>query len=143
MDEDKYYLCHSGVNGCFVEGKSDIKKMVVIYFEEAYKRRNIDCVEDQIWGRDPYPTMFNEASNEEFYNAINQEDILPILKTFTRDKRLGPDAWTVELFLQFYDTMGLELLSMVEESRVAGHITPEINSTYIARIPKMEDMKTF
>jgi hypothetical protein len=68
--------------------------------------------------------------------AATKEEILEILRGFAKDKSLGPDGWTVEFFLFFFELVGQDLLDMVEDSRVRGKVINPINSTFIALIPK-------
>jgi hypothetical protein len=62
---------------------------------------------------------------------------------FKHDKSLGPDGWTVEFFIQFFDLVWGDLIEMVEESRLRGFITGGLNSTFLALIPKVNKLLTF
>ena len=59
------------------------------------------------------------------------------LKRFSKDKRLGPNGWNVELYLHLFELLGKELVEEIEESRVAGLIPDNLNSTYLTLIPKV------
>jgi len=109
---------------------------MVNFFEHAYKTKDSNGIDNQIWTSNSYPTMFDSTKNEDLYKAVDLEEVHTVLKSFTKDKFPGPDGWTIALFLFFFDLMGLDLVRMVEESRVGGHITVVINSTYIVLIPK-------
>jgi len=61
--------------------------------------------------------MFTKVDNEVINKPITMEQISKVLHSFSRDKYLGLDRWTVEILLHFLDIMGNDLLSMVEESR--------------------------
>ena len=65
------------------------------------------------------------------------------LKSFNKDKSPGPDGWPVEFFLAFFDILGIELVNVVEASRMEGRVIPSLNSTFIALIPKKEKPLTF
>ena len=69
--------------------------------------------------------------------------LLTTLKTFQKDKSPGPDGWPIEFYLGFYDLFGRDLLKVVEESRLEGHIHPPLNTTFIALIPKKDSPSTF
>jgi hypothetical protein len=71
------------------------------------------------------------------------EDIESILKGFTKDKIPGPDGWTVEFFLHFFELVGDDLLGMVEESRLNGEVIKSLNSTFIVLIPKENNPANF
>jgi len=49
------------------------------------------------------------------------------------DKCLGPDNWTVEIFLHFFELMGQEFLDMVEESQNRQFISGSIKYNFITR----------
>jgi hypothetical protein len=66
-----------------------------------------------------------------------------ILKLFKKEKSPGPDGWTVELYLHFFEIMGEDLLALVEETRLSGRISGSINSTFIALIPKTNKPQQF
>jgi hypothetical protein len=40
------------------------------------------------------------------------------LKSFSKDKSPGPDGWTVEFYLHFFDLVGPDLLELVEDTRL-------------------------
>jgi len=62
---------------------------------------------------------------------------------FKKDKSPRPDGWTVEFFTFFFDLVGIDLLKIVEESRMKGQIASGLNSTFIALIPKSNNLTTF
>jgi hypothetical protein len=68
---------------------------------------------------------------------------LDVLKGFSKDKSPGPDGWSVEFYLHFYDMIANDLLEAVEESRRTGVVNRAINSTFIALIPKVNGPATY
>lgn len=74
---------------------------------------------------------------------IALEEVEKTLELFAKEKSPGPDGWTVELFLHFFDMMGDEILQMVEYTREQGHVSGALNATFITLIPKVSDPKTF
>lgn len=81
--------------------------------------------------------------NEELYKMENMEEVHLVLKIFVKYKFPGRDGWMVEFFLNFLDLIGPELVQMVEQSRIGGHITGTINHTFIALIPKHSEVGSF
>eukprot|EP00253_Pinus_taeda_P027341 PITA_27341 len=65
------------------------------------------------------------------------------LKWFKKDKSPGPDGWTIEFYLAFFDLLGNDLLQIVEDSRRRGRTSSAIKSTFIALIPKSNAPNTF
>jgi hypothetical protein len=80
---------------------------------------------------------------EDLYKPVTLAELEAILKLFKKEKSPGPDGWTVELYLHFFEIMGEYLLALVEETRLSGHISGSINSTFIALIPKTNKPQQF
>jgi hypothetical protein len=76
-------------------------------------------------------------------SPVNLEELRKVLLSFKKDKSPGPTRWTVEFFIAFFDLVGNDLLEMVKESRTKGQIISELNSTFIALIPKSNKPSTF
>eukprot|EP00253_Pinus_taeda_P005909 PITA_05909 len=133
----------SDAEGNQVQTQQEITRLAIARFEWAYRCRDLECAEDQVWGINEYPMMFDEEVNSALYKAVSREEILQVLKSLKGDKSPGPDGWTVELFTHFSDIFQEDLTDMVEESRNRGSRHPHINSTYIALIPKKASSYTF
>jgi hypothetical protein len=61
--------------------------------------------------------MVTEIEAENLFRPVVLEEIRKVLKSFKVDKSPGPDGWTVEFFVHFFDLVGEDLLNMVEETR--------------------------
>jgi hypothetical protein len=70
-------------------------------------------------------------------------EIFLALKSFSKDKSPGPDGWTVEFYLHFFDLVGLDLLELVEDSRLKGKVVGAMNSTFLTLIQKTANPTTF
>jgi hypothetical protein len=68
---------------------------------------------------------------------------LSTLKGFANSKSPGPDGWTVEFFLEFFDILGHNILEAVEESIIKGKIIGALNATFITLIPKSDKPESF
>jgi hypothetical protein len=64
------------------------------------------------------------------------QEVWDVLKSFEKDKILGPDGWTIEFFLHLFELVGDELLELVEDSRLRGKVSGSLNSTFLTLIPK-------
>ena len=67
---------------------------------------------------------------------VSEEELKATLHSFRKDKIPGPNGWTIEFFLEAYETISPDLLHLVEESRVNGHVHPPLKTTFLALIPK-------
>ena len=81
--------------------------------------------------------------NKELTNEILEEDIQQFLLSFQKAKILGPDGFTLELFLGFYEKIKGCLLVVVKESQKAGKVLGTINYTFITLIPKKNKVESF
>jgi hypothetical protein len=70
-------------------------------------------------------------------------EIKSILQKFKKERSPGPDGWTSEFFLHFFDLVGEDLLQMVEDSRIKGKVMGSLNSTFLVLIPKQQNSLTF
>jgi len=80
---------------------------------------------------------------KELEKPCSKEEILEVLKGFTKEKSPGPDGWSVEFYLHYFDLVGQDLCDMVEEMRNRGEVNKKINSTFIALIPKANLARKF
>jgi hypothetical protein len=87
--------------------------------------------------------MVSEEDNCRLFEPVTSAELLSTLKSLKASKSPGPDGWTVEFFLAFFDVVGDELLEMVEESRLRGRVSGALNATFIALIPKKENPSSF
>ena len=72
----------------------------------------------------------------ELMEEVSEEEVKTTLLSFQKDKILGPNGWTVEFFLAGYDSIGPDLVQLVEETRKNGVLHPPLNSTFLTLIPK-------
>jgi hypothetical protein len=66
-----------------------------------------------------------------------------VLDSFQKSKRLGPNGWTIESFIGFYELTGEDLIQVVEESKVSRKMLGAFNSTSISLIPKRDNPSSF
>ena len=87
--------------------------------------------------------MFDDEKNEALFQPITENELLGVMKSFKKDKSPGPNGWTIEFLIHFYDIFKFDLLRMVEASRMSGSIHHHTNSTLIALIPKKGEPVSF
>ena len=90
-----------------------------------------------------YPSMISPEDAHGLIDSVTLFEIEGALKSFKRDRSPGPDGWPVEFFIHFLDLLGKDLLSAIECARKSGRITPSLNSTFLALIPKKDKPVTF
>jgi len=87
--------------------------------------------------------MFSNVDNQLLGRLISKEEIEDILSSIVKYKGPGPNGCGMELFIQFRDLMGLNIMAATEEYRTKGFIPGVINATFIVLIPKKENPSTF
>lgn len=87
--------------------------------------------------------MFDDDAINVLNKPISKNEVLSVLKSFTLDKCPGPDGWPSEFFLFFFDIMGNEIADVAEQFRVNGNIPANLNSMFIALVPKAVDSTSF
>ena len=81
--------------------------------------------------------------NEELTKDIMEEEIQKVLHSFQKGKSLGPDGFTLEFFLGFYDKIKEDILEVVKEYRKVGKVLGSLFPTFITLIPKKNKTETF
>ena len=81
----------------------------------------------------------NEEDNLELMDEVLEEELKATLHSFQKDKSPGPGRWTIEFFKAACNTIGPELLKLVEETGLNGHLHPPLNTTFLALIPKKDN----
>lgn len=87
--------------------------------------------------------MFDDELNDHLFQPVTEETLLETMKFFKRDKCPGPDRWTIEFFIHFFDLIKTDLLRMVEGFRISRSIHQKTSSTHIALIPKKGEAESF
>eukprot|EP00253_Pinus_taeda_P027637 PITA_27637 len=75
-----------------------------------------------------FPRFINEEDSEDLMNPVTMEELESTLKWFKKDKSPGPDGWTIEFYLAFFEQIGQDLLSVVEVCRISRQIHEAIGS---------------
>jgi hypothetical protein len=61
--------------------------------------------------------MVSEDEAETLFKPVTLEEIKSALENFKKERSPGPDGWTTEFFIFFFDLVGEDLLEMVEDSK--------------------------
>jgi len=90
-----------------------------------------------------FPHFVDRDSTIDLINLASIGELEITLKWFKNDKIHGRDGWFVEIYLAFFETMGKDLLKVVEECRLFGHMYEVVNSTFISLISKVDSPLSF
>ena len=108
------------------------------YFENIFKEGQQTTIAELIRISQYFPESISEEDNMELMEEVSEEDVKATLHSFQKDKSPRPDGWTVEFFLAGYDSIGPNLLHLVEETRKNGVLHLPLNSTFLTLIPKKD-----
>lgn len=130
-------------DGDIADNFNKLAHLGTTHFRNLYKcPREVNLL-DIINVANHFPRFVEEEYVEDLNDLVSAEELEGVLKWFKKDKSPGPDGWTIEFYLAFFDVLGQDLLGVVEESRTTGSIYHAINSTFIALIPKSDSPASF
>lgn len=130
-------------NGCGVSSQPDLERAARDHFEKLYTKLNNLNLRAQMEVLQCMPCFFTDDDNEHIGRPVALDEVAIVLKKMAKDKSLGPDGWTVEFYTQFFDLLGNELVSLVEEARTTGRVNGGLNLTFISLIPKVSEPSSF
>lgn len=85
--------------------------------------------------------LFPRFTDMEEVEHLNREftmgELEATLKWFKTDKSPGPDGWSIEFYLAFFEVLGNDLLKVIEECRIYRSIHGAINTTFISSFPRL------
>lgn len=62
-----------------------------------------------------FPRFAELDTEEDFIKPFTMGELEGTFKWFKKDKSSGPDGWSVEFYLAFFDIIGPDLIKMIEE----------------------------
>jgi hypothetical protein len=77
------------------------------------------------------------------FEPVTSAEILSTLKDFKASKSPGPDGWTVEFFLAFFDLLGDDIIGDGGRVQKKGRVSGALNATFLSLIPKSENPGSF
>jgi len=129
--------------GVLHTGQQAIKVEAVKFFKYFFNDTGQNTIVNQINTVRMFPNIVREEDIRHLEKIVTKNEIFEILRGFAKDKSHGPDGWTVEFFLHFFELIGQDLLNMVEESTIRGEVIISINSTFLALTPKANNPTEF
>lgn len=123
--------------------KKYLEKDAVQHFKEVYSKDRAVSFEAQMKILQHIPRFFSEEEGVKVGEEVSLDEIERALNCFGKSKSPGPDGWTVECFLHFFEMLGKDLLDAVDFSRINGYIACSVNATFIALIPKREKPESY
>ena len=85
-----------------VESDQDLKYLGVRHFKRIFSDDNLTTISTQLNLIRLYPSYFSSKERTTFTSKVTLMEIESDLKSFKKDKSLGPDGFPVEFFLAFF-----------------------------------------
>jgi hypothetical protein len=132
-----------GADDVWTSDPMEIQREGVKYFSDIFKKPVDSNITQMLKVINLFPRYFSEEDGQALFKEVTTDEILGVLKGFKKDKSPGPDGWSVEFYLEFFELLKNDLVEMIEEIRVSGIVPPVLNATFIAIIPKVGKPESF
>jgi hypothetical protein len=126
-----------------IERQQDLKSTIVNHFKPFFEANPSENLQTSVTVARLFPHTVTREDSLLLDNPCMLHEILVALKSFSKDKIPGPDDWTVEFYLHFFDLVGPNLLEIVENTRLSGKVVGAMNLTFLTLIPKASSTTTF
>lgn len=126
-----------------VSTQQNLARLANAHFKGIYKAPGGINILEIMRIAELFPRFVDQEDTEELQKEVTLDELEATLKWFKKDKSPGPDGWTIEFYIAFFDILGHDLLNIVEASRRRGRISSAIKSTFIALIPKTDAPSSF
>jgi len=120
-----------------------LARMGISHFKRQFTAQAAINLPDIINLAGHFPRFVEQEDLEDLTQPVTMQELEGTLKWFKKDKSPGPDGWPMEFYLAFHELLGEDLLAIIEESRITGHIHPPMSYTFIALIPKSDAPSSF
>eukprot|EP00253_Pinus_taeda_P034625 PITA_34625 len=130
-------------DGREVKSFPDLSSLGQRHFQRIFSDPGGTTIAEIIRTAQCFPRFIEEDMNDDLNVPVSKDEVEAAMKSMGKDKSPGPDGWSVELFLHFFDLIGSDLVDVVEESRMRGEIYKPFNATFIALIPKKDIPESF
>jgi hypothetical protein len=143
LQEKKHIWEIVDADGILHRGQQALKTTVVSHFKPFFEAKPSENLQTPVTVARLFPHTVSEDDSLTLDNPCTLQEILVALKSFSKDKSLGPDGWTIEFYLHFFDLVGPDLLELVEDTRLSGKVAGALNSNFLTLIPKVSNPTTF
>lgn len=90
-----------------------------------------------------FPRFVSQEDHDDLTQEVTMEELEATIKWFKKDKNPGPDGWSIEFYIAFFDILAIDLLKVIELCRQDGRVSSALKSTFIALIPKADHPASF
>jgi hypothetical protein len=126
-----------------IRGQDALLEEAFSHFNHQFKSPSNQFLTEKATTAALFPHFISDEAAAELFKPVTLTEIKDILLLFKKERSPGPDGWTSEFFIFFFDLVGEDLLQLVEDSRLKGKISRSLNATFLVLIPKKDSPRTF
>lgn len=115
----------------------------VHYFSSLFKELVMCHIGEIMQVLSLVPNLIIEKMNGILEVAITSEEFFSILTSFKKGKSTDLDGILMKFYLGFYEMLKEDLVKVFHESKRLGKVIEELNSIFIALIPKIYNVASF
>ncbi|KAH9294276.1 hypothetical protein KI387_040518, partial [Taxus chinensis] len=93
----------------------DLASLGLQHFSNIFKEPETPNIVEIVKVASYFPKFVSEEDNQQLYEVVSQDELSTVLTSFQKARSLGPNGWTIDFFLGFFDMLGDDLLNVVEE----------------------------
>ena len=109
-----------------------------------------DIAKENILVREPFikdlikhiPKLVSTEDNCNLNKPITKKEVSEVLKEMQNGKALGPDGFNVDFFKACWSIVKVDIIRVVEDSRLNRTILRALNTSFISLIPKQDNAQT-
>jgi len=125
-------------NGDPTDSREEIESLLVDHFSDLLQETSQDRTRAIATIAACIPNKVSTAQNDLLNKPVDISELEEAIKQMQRGTAPGPDGFTVDFFVHFWDLFKQDILQIVETSRTSGSILKAFNSTFLTLIPKEE-----
>lgn len=133
----------SNEQGHIVNTFPQLASLANYHFKQTYRAPPVENLAEIIQVAQLFPCFLDQEAGMELNKENTIGELEAAIKWFKRDKSPGPDGWSIKFYSAFFETLGEDLLKVIEHSRSSGKIIESFTSSFIALISKSENPTTF
>jgi hypothetical protein len=130
-------------NGTLASNYEEIKEAVVSHFVDLDAKKDEDNMEYFASLLHNIPSLVSLDENLKLTKEVSKEEIKKVIWELTLDKSPSPDGFTIHFYKICWNTIKFDLIHMIKYVQKSFKIGGEINSNFLALIPKEENPSSF
>lgn len=120
--------------------RHDVGMCFIDQFEEMFRSKDVEHY--QILDCFIQPVIL-EHENNCFMDVPSGDEILGVIRSISPIKAHGPNGMPTLFYKKYWDTVGNELIQLVQNAFISRIIPKSVNDTFIILIPKVKHVTEF